>query len=46
MPLEQDAVGTGGLSLCSLLSLQTACQHEGLVTESSWHETHGHLLPE
>lgn len=38
MPREWDAAGTGGLSLSSLLSLQSTCQHEGLVTELSWHE--------
>lgn len=28
----------GGLSLCSLLSLQSTCWHDNFVTEPRWHE--------
>lgn len=42
-PWEWDAVGTGDLSLCSLLSLQSTCQHEGLATKTSVMKTDGHL---
>lgn len=42
-PCEWDTVGTGDLSLCSLLSLQSTCQHEGLVTETSAMKIGGHL---